>query len=234
MASLQRLRNLSIIIPTLNEAVHLPLLFADLNEWPYDLDLTIVDGGSKDLTISIAQLQGANVIKSFKKSRGYQLKIGASNANKDWLLFLHADSRLGEKWVDGVLKIINTRTSKKDAWYFDFKIKNNNLEFRILELAVAIRSNFFQKPYGDQGLLIYKDLYHLSGGYSSLKIMEDLDFITRLGKHHKLKSIKSSIYTDGRKWINCNIIKRALKNARLRRKWRLGFDINKLAEEYNL
>ena len=51
MASLQRLQNLSIIIPTLNEAVHLPLLFADLNEWPYHLDLTIVDGGSKDLTI---------------------------------------------------------------------------------------------------------------------------------------------------------------------------------------
>ena len=68
MDRLQKIPTLSIIIPTLDEASHLPLLFADLNAWPYDFDLTIVDGGSKDLTISIAQLQGANVIKSFRKS----------------------------------------------------------------------------------------------------------------------------------------------------------------------
>ena len=232
MASLQRLRNLSIIIPTLNEAVHLPLLFADLNEWPYDLDLTIVDGGSKDLTISIAQLQGANVIKSFKKSRGYQLKIGASNATEDWLLFLHADSRLNPKWVNSVSKVIKGKTSKNHAWYFDFKIKNNNLEFRILEIAVALRSHFLQRPYGDQGLLIHKDLYNLSGGFSSLRIMEDLDLITRITKKKRVKSIGVDIYTDDIKWSNSNIIRRAIKNARLRKKWRQGYNIDNLSKEY--
>ena len=39
MARLQKFPTLSIIVPTLNEASHLPLLFADLNEWPYDFDL---------------------------------------------------------------------------------------------------------------------------------------------------------------------------------------------------
>ena len=57
MAKLQKFPTLSIIIPTLNEANHLPLLFADLNTWPYDFDLSIVDGGSKDLTIDIANIQ---------------------------------------------------------------------------------------------------------------------------------------------------------------------------------
>ena len=65
MARLQKLPTLSIIIPTLDEASHLPLLLADLNAWPYEFDMTIVDGGSKDLTISIAQIQGLNIIKSF-------------------------------------------------------------------------------------------------------------------------------------------------------------------------
>ena len=64
MGRLQNFPTLSIIIPTLNEASHLPLLFADLNAWPYGLDLTIVDGGSTDLTISIAEIQKANVIKN--------------------------------------------------------------------------------------------------------------------------------------------------------------------------
>ena len=233
MARLQKFPNLSIIIPTLNEAFHLPLLIADLNTSPYNFELIIVDGGSTDLTVSIAQIQGVDVIKSPKKNRGYQLKTGASNAKGDWLLFLHADSRLNPGWPKRLLKIIQNTTSEKFAWYFNFKIKKNNLEFRILEIAVALRSHLFQKPYGDQGLLIHKSLYNLSGGFTSLKIMEDLDLITRVIKMKKAKCIGENIYTDEIKWANSNIVKRAIKNANLRRKWRQGYNIDKLSKEYN-
>ena len=232
MARSEKLPTLSIIIPTLDEASHLPLLFADINEWPYDFNLTVVDGGSKDLTISIAKIQGANIIKSLKKSRGYQLKVGASKAKEDWLLFLHADSRLDTKWANSLLKIISKESSKDSAWYFDFKIKKINLEFRILEIAVWLRSHFLQKPYGDQGLLIHKDLYNFSGGFSTLNIMEDLDLITRITKTKKAKRIGASIYTDDKKWVDSNIIRRAIKNARLRKKWRQGYNIDKLSKEY--
>ena len=228
----QKLPNLSIIIPTLNEANHLPLLFADLNAWPYNLDLTIVDGGSTDLTISIAQIQGVNVINTLEQNRGSQLKTGASSAKGDWLLFLHADSRLDQRWVKRLLKIMQNKSSKKYGWYFDFKIKKNNIEFRFLELAVALRSNFLQRPYGDQGLLVHKDLYYLSGGFSSLKIMEDLDLITRITKTTKVRRIGRNIYTDDIKWSNSNIIKRAIKNANLRKKWRKGYDVDNLSKEY--
>ena len=233
MDRLQKFPNLSIIIPTLNEAIHLPLLLADLNAWPYNCELIIVDGGSVDLTISIAQIQGLDVIKSPKKNRGYQLRTGASIAKGDWLLFLHADSRLSQRWGKSLYAIIKNQTSKNFAWYFNFKIKKKNLEFRILEIAVAIRSHFFQLPYGDQGLLIHKDLYYRSGGFSSLKIMEDIDFITRITKKTKVKCIKEDIYTDDIKWSDSNIIKRGIKNAQLRRKWRKGYDIDQLSKEYN-
>ena len=80
MARLQKFPTLSIIIPTLNEAIHLPLLLADLNVWPYDFEVIIVDGGSIDLTTSISYIQGVNVVQTKKKNRGYQLKTGASNS----------------------------------------------------------------------------------------------------------------------------------------------------------
>ena len=233
MARSQKVPTLSIVIPTLNEALHLPLLLSDLNVRPNDFELIIVDGGSIDLTISIAQIQGVDVIKSPKKNRGYQLKTGASNARGDWLLFLHADSRLKIGWVRSLSQIIQNKKSKNFAWYFDFKIKKDNLEYRFLEIAVALRSLFLQQPYGDQGLLIHKDLYYKIGGYSSLKIMEDIDLITRIKKRTKLKRIRESIYTDDRKWTNSNIIKRAIKNYKLRKKWRQGFDIDNLSKEYN-
>ena len=186
MARSKKLPTLSIIIPTLDEANHLPLLLADLKAWPHSSDLTIVDGGSRDSTISIAQIHGINIINSLEQNRGLQLGLGASKSKGEWLLFLHADSRLDKVWVKKLLKIMQTKTSKNFAWYFDFKIKKYNLQFRILEFAVALRSHFLQRPYGDQGLLIHKKLYHSVGGYSSLKIMEDLDLITRI-----TRSIKS-------------------------------------------
>ena len=228
MARKQKFPTLSIIIPTLNEANHLPLLLSDLKAWPYNYELTIVDGGSIDLTISIAQIQGIDVIKSSKKNRGYQLKTGASKAKGDWLFFLHADSRLRPSWVESLSQIIQKKNSENFAWYFDFKIKKQTLEFRLLEIAVALRSHFLQHPYGDQGLLIHKNLYYNLGGYSPLKIMEDLEFITRITKKTKAKRIRENIYTDDIKWTNSNIIKRAIKNARLRNKWRQGYDIDKV------
>ena len=232
MARLQKVPTLSIVIPTLNEAIHLPLLLADINAWPYDFDLTIVDGGSIDLTISIAQIQRLDVIKSPKKNRGYQLRTGAAKIKGDWLLFLHADSRLEPSWVKSLSKIIKNKKSKNYAWYFDFKIKKSNLQFRLLEIAVALRSYFLQRPYGDQGLLIHKDLYYLSGGFSSLRIMEDLDLITRITKTNKVRRIGENIYTDDLKWTKSNIIKRAIINAKLRQKWRNGYNIDNLSKEY--
>ena len=232
MARLQKFSTISIIIPTLNEANHLPLLFADLNACSNDFDLIIVDGGSKDMTVSIAQIQGVNVIKSPKRNRGYQLSIGASKTQAEWLLFIHADSRLDQSCVNSLFKVINNKASCDFAWYFDFKIKKSNLQFRILEAAVALRSYFLQRPYGDQGLLIHRDLYNSSGGFSSLKIMEDLDLITRITKTNKLKRIRENIYTDDIKWAKSNIIERAIKNAILRKKWRTGYDIDKISKEY--
>ena len=233
MARLHKLPSLTVIIPTLNEALHLPLLLADLNQWPYDFEIIIIDGGSKDLTISIAQIQGINVINSHQNNRGYQLKLGALNASSNWMLFIHADSRLEQSWVKSLYKIIKNEKSKNFAWYFDFKLKNNNLEYRLLEIAVSLRSHFLQLPYGDQGLLIHKDLYRSSGGFSSMKIMEDIDLITRITKTTKVKRIGENIFTDDIKWSNSNIIKRAITNAKLRNKWRKGYDLEILSKEYN-
>lgn len=230
----QEVSTLSVIIPTLNEANHLPLLLADLRAWPYTLDLNIVDGGSKDLTVLVTELLGYKVINSLKKNRGLQLKVGALNSTADWLLFLHADCRLDKKWVEVLLKIIKKSNSKKYAWYFNFKVIDKKFQLRILEKAVAFRSHFLQRPYGDQGLLIHKSLYTFSGGFSSIELMEDLDFIERITNITSLKCIGLPLTTNGRKWIDTNILKRAIINARLRKKWKQGYSTKKISKEYYL
>ena len=89
---------ISIIIPTINEANNLPLLLSDLSTIQKKGEIIIVDCGSKDKTIDIANIYGAKVFISKERNRGLQLDMGARNSKGDWLIFLHADTRLTHDW----------------------------------------------------------------------------------------------------------------------------------------
>jgi len=58
------LSKISIIITTFNEANNLPLLLSDLSSIQKDGEIIIVDCGSEDKTIDIANIYGAKVIIS--------------------------------------------------------------------------------------------------------------------------------------------------------------------------
>ena len=80
---------ISIIIPTYNEAQHLPLLLSDLSISNEEAEIIIVDCNSKDKTREIGNLYGSKIYKSKKKNRGLQLNIGAKKATGKWLSLIH-------------------------------------------------------------------------------------------------------------------------------------------------
>ena len=90
---------ISIIIPTINEANNLPLLLSDLSSMNKEGEIIVVDCGSKDKTIDVAKIYGAKVHQSKERNRGLQLDIGAKNSKGEWLIFLHADTRLTHDWL---------------------------------------------------------------------------------------------------------------------------------------
>ena len=232
MAKLVTPIRLSIIVPTINEADCLPLLLADLNLYAYEFELIVVDGGSKDLTQLIAKLGCAKIITLRERNRGKQLNNGAKIATGEWLLFLHADCRLKSNWGLKVNEVIKDPLQKRYAWFFDFKVKDHGIIWLILQLAILLRSNLLKRPYGDQGLLISKDLYTKIGGYKEIALMEDLDIVLRLNKINSIKPLGISIETSTRKYKNKNVLSVAIKNAILRAKWRKGENVKKLAEKY--
>ncbi len=70
---------------------------AALGERPGGSEIVICDGGSGDGTVSIAHEYGARVVAA-PRGRGPQMIAGAQAARGDWLLFLHADTRLAAGW----------------------------------------------------------------------------------------------------------------------------------------
>ncbi len=234
MAKVKTSKQLSIIIPTINEGKTLPLLLADLNLYDSEFEVIVCDGGSSDLTTLIATISGAKVIKLSNANRGNQLYHGSLVAKGEWLLFVHADCRLRKKWVSKVNKVSRDSSFKNYAWFFEFKIKEKGIPWFLLQLTVFLRSHLLKRPYGDQGLLISRELYFKIGGYKRIPIMEDLEIILRLCKKNLLKCLGVGIETSIRKYNNQNFIQVAIKNAALRKQWREGADIKKLAKNYYL
>ena len=62
--------------------------------------------------------------------------------------------------------------------------------------------------------------------------MEDLDFIERITKKHRIKSLGLPLYSNDRRWRRINVFKKAWKNAQLRKRWRGGEDTKALLISY--
>ena len=232
MARMNKAPALSVMIPCLNEAARLPLLLADLRRSELSLEILLADGGSSDATAQIAGLVGAHLIGVHPAGRGRQLRAAAARARGDWLLFLHADSRLSQQWSAWLNTLLQRSSTEASAWYFDLRISPSTPARQLLERAVGLRSRWLQRPYGDQGLLLHRDLYERCGGFAELPLMEDLELVERLSRIADLRRIGLPLTTDGRRWQQDGVLRRSWRNARLRRRWRQGESAAQLAKAY--
>jgi rSAM/selenodomain-associated transferase 2 len=197
---------LSIVIPTLNAAVDLPATLAALGHVPDEV--LVVDGSSVDGTARIAAASGARVIGA-PRGRGTQLAAGVAAATRAWLLLLHADTRLGEGWADAVAAHIGGNTDR--AAYFRFALDSDDRQARQLERLVAWRCRALALPYGDQGLLVHRDLLRAVGGIRPLPLMEDVDLVRRLGRH-RLVALEVDAVTSAAKWRRDGWYRRSARN----------------------
>ena len=221
---------ISIIIPTYNESNNLPLLLSDLSIIKREVEILIIDCGSEDKTIDIANIYGAKIYQSKEKNRGLQLNIGAKNALGEWFIFLHADSRLNPDWLKRIKSVL--KDDESYIYSFMFQIDSKKIIYRFLEILVNLRSFFLKTPYGDQGLIIHRKTYFKNNGYSKIPLMEDLDFIKRLKNKENLRVLNFPIYTSSRKWEKTNIFQQAFNNWKFRRRWLKGESIESIYIDY--
>ena len=231
---------LSVVVPGLNEAQRLPALLAQLQQ-ASDLvgEVLVVDGGSEDASRSIAALAGARLLRQ-SGGRGRQLAAGVAAAQGCWLLLLHGDCSLPRGWDLALRRAIQqgqTRSPKPtgagaQAYYFELAIGGRQPGLWLVELAVALRSRWWQRPYGDQGLLLPAALLAAAGGVKPIPLMEDLDLVQRLRRHGRLVSLRLRLSVDGRRWQRLGIWGATLANARLRQAWRRGVNPEELARCY--
>jgi rSAM/selenodomain-associated transferase 2 len=194
----------SVVIPTLNAAGTLPATLRCLDGVA---EIVVADGGSTDATASIATGHGARVL-TLPRGRGGQLAGGIAAARHSWLLLLHADTRLQAGWRGAVAE---QTADPARAAYFRFALDSTDWRADLLSRAVALRCRLFALPYGDQGLLIHRDLLRTVGGMRDLPLMEDVDLVRRLGRE-RLVAMDAEAVTGAARWERDGWTRRSARN----------------------
>ncbi|MCU0550100.1 MAG: TIGR04283 family arsenosugar biosynthesis glycosyltransferase [Leptolyngbya sp. Prado105] len=195
---------ISIVIPVLNEARHLPKI---LPIQATNIEIIVVDGGSQDDTIAIAQSFDVKVLQS-DPGRAIQMNTGAAIASGEILLFLHADTRL----PDGFDQMIRTALKTSVAGAFSLKIEADLLGIRWIEWGVNLRSRYLQLPYGDQAIFLRTQTFHEIGGFPTLPIMEDFEFVRTLRHLGKIVILPKPVITAGRRWQKFGVFRTTIVN----------------------
>lgn len=183
---------LSIIIPTLNEEKHLPLLFESIKSQNFKgLEIIVADAGSVDKTVEIADNFGCKIIKGGLPARGKNR--GAKAAKSDLLLFLDADLNLPKDFFKKALREFKKR--KLDIASFCLHPRTRK---KIVKLGFNLFYNrpivFTQKflAHGSAAILVKKNIFEKVGGFDEkIKLAEDHYFVRQAAKIGKYGIIKS-------------------------------------------
>lgn len=219
---------LSIIIPTLNEAANIVACLQALQPYRNRCEVIVADGGSNDATMGFAEPL-ADKIVPVPRGRARQMNAGAAAAQADLLLFLHADTFLPEN----ALELIQQGIAKGSQWgRFDVRLDGEHVLLKVVAFMMNQRSRLTGIATGDQGLFMTRQAFESVGGFPDIALMEDIAISKQLKKIGKPYCIRQKISTSARRWERYGIWKTILLMWRLRLSYFFGAHPDHLAQRY--
>ncbi len=181
----------SIVIPTLNEEINLPILLESIRrQTDQDFEVIICDSGSTDLTKSrVEQFQNKITHLQFVQHRCKNVSMarnyGASLAQSEFLVFFDADVEINPDFLAGIRSHIKShRLDDLSVWN---RPKNATWVGKLILFLLNINMSLFQKikPAANGPCIIMKKtLFDQLGGFDETIIFgEDFDLVQRASKH---------------------------------------------------
>ena len=137
-----------------------------------------------------------------KKTRAISLNEGARKTTSDYILFLHADSKIEDDTIENLINYIKVR-NVEGMYYFSLKFDKGKI-LRLNSIGANLRSFLFSLPYGDQGFCISRKLFMKTGGFpENVNYGEALYFVLKLKKMGiSILNNQNYIITSSRKYLN--------------------------------
>ncbi len=223
--------NISIIIPCLNESIHIRETLQCLQAMRRrGHEIIVVDGGSLDNTLDIANPLCDELIQC-NPGRALQMNTGAGIARNELLWFLHADTQLPSDMDFYLLKTL--QQSQKVWGRFNIRLSGRQPSLRLVENLINIRSRLSGIATGDQGIFVKTAPFKQAGGFADIPLMEDIELSKRLKKcHGRPLCLPQKLLTSSRRWETRGVVRTILLMWKLRLYYALGADPSLLARQY--
>lgn len=219
---------ISIIIPVLNEQNYLAECLSSLSR--AGCEVIVVDGGSIDDTVAIAESFGATVLRLGIANRARQMNAGAEAARGEVLLFFHADSRLPESGADSIRQAMEDPEMIGGSFALGFYPSQPFYSF------LAATSNIFCRMtrmiFGDRGIFIQADHFRRIGKFPETVIMEDAALATAMRRSGKIIILPEVVTTSARKYVNETKIQALYRTVWAYAAYRLGVPAEKIKAGY--
>ena len=238
--------SVSIVIPTLDESKTLARTLRHLTILdPPAKEVIVVDGGSCDDTVAIAQKHDATVLTTAQPSRSIQMNLGAEHASGDVLCFLHGDTIV----PDDVVSVITTTLSDPSVACGGFislmtgssttrwiTSLHNSLKTYYAPLLFRPRL-FFQNGlrllFGDQVMFCRRSDFFACGGYdSAIPIMEEADLCIKLSQRGRIRQVNRTVQSSDRRVAKWGTIKANLIYLAIGSLWGVGVSATTLKRFY--
>jgi len=221
---------LSIIIPCLNEAAGITATLERLQALrARGHEVVVVDGGSDDSTLTLAQ-PGADQVIVAQRGRAAQMNAGAQIARGDVVLFLHADCGLPLGADQTIIETL--RTSGKRWGCFNVRLDTGNILLRLVARMMNLRSRWTGVATGDQGIFVERELFQSLGGFPEIALMEDIALSKKLRSVCRPLCIHERIVVSARRWQRNGVVRTIALMWRLRVAYFFGGDPRKLGAAY--
>jgi rSAM/selenodomain-associated transferase 2 len=220
---------LCIVMPVLDEAETLaPRLRALQCLRQRGVRVVVVDGGSRDDTLAIAQAH-ADLALLAPRGRAAQMNAGAAACPAEVWLFLHADTQL----PDHADALVRRATLEPLSWgRFDVRIDSPRWPLRLVARLMNHRSRWTGIATGDQALFVRHELFDQVGGFPDLPLMEDIAMSRALKRHARPTCLRECVTTSARRWERHGVWRTIMLMWRLRAAYFLGADPRQLAIRY--
>jgi len=202
---------ISIIIPVYRDADALARSLKATDFGDAEVIVAAADGDA-----SLAMLRAARpdlIWITAPRGRARQMNAGASIARGEWLVFLHADTRLTPGWRGAVDRA--QADARVSLGCFRFALDSPVAAARVIELGVRLRVWLLGLPYGDQALFVRREVFARLGGYRDLPIMEDVDLVRRLRVTGRPYAASEEAVTSARRWEEDGWLRRTARHLSL-------------------
>lgn len=222
----------SVIVPVLHETRQLDSLVDHLLQVAggEPLEIIVVDGSPEGESVGTITRDGVTRLIA-PAGRARQMNAGAAAARGDYLLFLHADTRLPQ----GAFRRISEALSdgRFVAGAFDLRYGSERLPIRFIARAACLRSRLTRIPYGDQAQFFRRDYFETICGYADIPLMEDVEIMRRIKERGDLISIlDEAVVTSARRQEAEGVVYCTLRNWSIATLYLLGVSPQRLVRFY--